>query len=111
MHRRDDPPASIAAAKQILPRISVLQYRVYETLLRHFRRTGNGLTEKELEQPPEFRECEYSTAHKRLTDLMQKGYVIDSGEKHDGRTVWEPIAMDHLAKRLEAEAWGEKPLF
>ena len=76
-----------------------------------FRRTGNGLTDKELEQPPEFRECEYSTAHKRLTDLMQKGYVIDSGEKRDGLTVWNPVLMDHLATRLQAESRGEKPLF
>jgi hypothetical protein len=111
MHRRNDPETSIAAAKQILPGISVLQHRAYETLLNHFRLTGKGLTGKELQQPPEFREYEFSTVHERLTDLMQKGYVIDSGEKRDGLTVWEPIAMDHLAARLEAEAWREKPLF
>ncbi len=111
MYRRDDLETSIAAAKQILPRISNLQYRIYETLLKHFRRTGNGLTGKELEQPPEFRECENSTVHERLTDLMQKGYVIDSGEKREGLTVWKPVLMDHLAKRLKAEAREERPLF
>lgn len=111
MHRRNDPQTSIAAAKQILPPISVLQHRAYETLLQHFRRTGNGLTDKELDQAPEFREYEFNTVHERLTDLMEKGYVIDSGEKRDGLTVWEPIPMDHLAARLEAEAWGEKLLF
>jgi len=102
---------SIVAAKRILPRISNLQYRVYETLLKHFRRTGKGLTHKALDQPPEFRQYEFSTVHERLTDLKQKGYVIDSGKKRDGLTVWEPIAMDHLAARIAAEARGEKPLF
>lgn len=111
MHRRDDPQTSIAAAKRILPGISSLQYRVYESLLKYFRRTGNGMTDKELERLPEFRKCGYSTVRKRRTDLLQKGYVVDSGEKRDGLTVWEPIAMDHLASRLEAEARGEKPLF
>ena len=111
MHRRDDPQTSIAAAKRILSRISVLQYRVYETLLRHFRKTGNGLTDKELERLPEYRECGDSTVRKRRTELKQMGYVIESGEKRDRLTVWEPIAMDHLAKRFQAEARGEKPLF
>jgi hypothetical protein len=101
----------IAATKQFLPPISVLQHRAYETLLKHFRLTGKGLTDKELDQAPEFREYELSTVHERLTDLMQKGYVIDSGEKRDGLTVWDPIAMDHLAARLQAEARGENPMF
>jgi len=111
MHRRDDPQTSVDAAKKILPRISNLQFRVYEALLRHFFRTGKGMTDKELEKLPEFKDCGYSTVRKRRTDLMHKGYVVDSGEKRDGLTVWEPIAMDHLREKLEAEARGEKPLW
>ena len=81
MHCRNDPQTSIAAAKRILPRISALQNRVYESLLKHFRRTGIGRTDKELVRLPEFRECGVTTIRKRRTELIKKGYVIDSGEK------------------------------
>lgn len=61
---------------------------LHQNVLAAFTRAGDaGLTDRELEQLPEFRDLAPSTARKRRSELFQMGRLVDFG-KRNGLTVW-----------------------
>ena len=73
--RRNDPQTSRDAAKSVVPVVSDIQARV----LRALQAAGhNGLTDEELSNKLG---CKGSTARTRRSELVEKGFVLDSGYK------------------------------
>ena len=106
MSRNTDPETSVAAAESLLRRLSVLQQQVLDALHEHKRRTGDGMTDGELETLPQFRSLRFSTIRKRRTDSMQKGFVRSTGNVREKMTVWEPVPLFEVLRAHEAKAAG-----
>jgi len=106
MSRNTDPKSSKAAAESILPRLSGLQQQVLDVLRERKQTTGDGMTDGELERPPQVRNLRFSTIRKRRTELMQKGFVRSTGRLREKMTVWEPIPLPEVLSAHEAKAAG-----
>ena len=84
MARRDDPDTSKAAAIAVSDRLTELQARVLAAFQRHGR-----LTAKELEQLPEMEDLGFSTARKRCSELLSRGWLRKTGTVKDGCREYE----------------------
>lgn len=84
-HRTRDPETSKAADEGIRKVAGTLRARVLQVLQAH----REGLTDRELEQRPEFARYGPSTVRKRRSELYQMGFLRPSGTR-DGLTVWAP---------------------
>lgn len=84
MVRTDDRETAVLAAETVLPKLNRLRTRVLALIAEA---GPDGLTDKELEQLPEFATYAYSTVRKRRTELYQAGYLVEAGVR-DRLTVW-----------------------
>ncbi len=75
LHRHPDADTSVEAAQVIARRLSEMQ----DAVLAAFTRYGE-MTDEQLEELDEFREYKYSTARKRRTELVAKGYLASCGK-------------------------------
>lgn len=82
-----DYQTSREAAEKVAPVVKGLRAEVYRVLLEV---GAEGLTDPELERLPVWhgRDLGPSTLRKRRGELVQQGYVIDSGRRRDGCIVW-----------------------
>ena len=92
MVRTDDRETAVLAAETVLPKLNRLRTRVLALIAEA---GPDGLTDKELEQLPEFARYAYSTVRKRRTELFQAGYLVEAGVR-DRLTVWT-VAADRAA--------------
>lgn len=91
LSRSGDRPTSRAAGESQRPKLSALQL----CILGHLVVAGlRGLTDKELEQKPEFAKYAPSTVRKRRCDLLHRKDVeplldaVGAEVERDGLTVW-----------------------
>lgn len=92
MVRTDDRETAVLAAETVLPKLNRLRTRVLALITEA---GPDGLTDKELEQLPEFAGYAYSTVRKRRTELFQAGYLVEAGVR-DRLTIWT-VAADRAA--------------
>lgn len=91
MARTSDPETSHQAAAGVKPQLKELQ----EIVLRVLCMYPNGLTDYEIiERCNQIQPRPYSTYSKRRTELVQAGYVFNTGERRkiagSTRIVWAP---------------------
>ena len=78
--RREAPPTSIAAAKSIMPKLADMEQLVYDVICEF----EDGCTQDQvLQMLPHH---PYSSVTARFRALLDKGYIIDTGETRPGRS-------------------------
>jgi len=88
MVRRGDHDTSHEAAARVLPKLTALHQAVLAAL---DAAGARGLTDRELEQLPQFAHYGPSTIRKRRSELYQGGILTHRGTR-DGLMVWVRLA-------------------